>query len=93
MNRIRTPATEEKPSLMNAAFTEMHGAMLGENLHKMNANALSDVAASINKISKEFETPSLYLWLRSMMTLATSNSLLGSHNPLRSDPSLVDALW
>jgi len=93
MQRFKTPAIEERPSFLNAAITAMHTAMIGEHLHKMNARALGDVAASINKIGSEFETQSLYLWLRSMMTIATASSLFGSHNPVRSDPSLVDSLW
>jgi hypothetical protein len=93
MNRIKTPATAERPSFIGAAIKEMHSAMLGEHLHKMNAHALGHVAASINKIGKEFETQSLYFWLRSMMTVATTKSLLGSHNPVSSDPTLVDSLW
>lgn len=27
------------------------------------------------------------------MTMATSNALLGFHNPMRDNPRLMDALW
>lgn len=93
LNRFKAPATEDRPNFLGAAITAMHTAMVGEHIHKMNASALGDIAASINNIGNEFETQSLYLWLRSMMTLATTNSLLGSHNPIRSDPGLVESLW
>jgi len=93
MAPIWAPGTEEKPEFISEFIREIHGAMLGEHLHKMNAVALSDVAAAINGLGDTFEPESLYLWLRHTLTIATCNALLGSHNPMKSDSSLVDALW
>ncbi|KAL2061782.1 hypothetical protein VTL71DRAFT_7160 [Oculimacula yallundae] len=71
----------------------IHGSMLGEHLYKMNADALNDVAITINKLTDTFNPDSLYLWIRETLTMATCNTLLGSHNPMKDDKSLVDALW
>ena len=71
----------------------IHGAMLGEHLYKMNADALNNVADTLNEMNGVFEVDSLYIWLRGVLTMATCNALLGSHNPMIADPSLVDSLW
>ncbi|XMA16376.1 hypothetical protein WAI453_009167 [Rhynchosporium graminicola] len=59
----------------------------------MNTFALKDVALTFNEMKDAFEPDSLYLWIRDVLTMATCNSLLGSHNPMKSDKSLVEALW
>ncbi|TVY91823.1 Lanosterol 14-alpha demethylase [Lachnellula willkommii] len=93
MKIFRAPGTLGKPALMDEFNKEMHGSMLGEHLHKMNRVALLDIAASVNAIGEGFEAKSLYRWVRSVMTIATTDSLLGSHNPIKADPTLVDLLW
>ncbi|KAH7383684.1 cytochrome P450 [Cadophora sp. MPI-SDFR-AT-0126] len=81
------------PSFIPEVVKEIHGSMLGEHLYKMNADALNNVAVTINGLSATFKADSLYLWIRETLTMATCNTLLGSHNPLKDDLSLVDALW
>jgi hypothetical protein len=93
MEPVRFPGDETRLSFVGEFSKAIHGAMAGEYLHKMNADALNQVAASLNAIKGTFETDSLYLWIRTMMTVATCNALLGSKNPMIEDPSLVDALW
>jgi hypothetical protein len=39
-------------------------------------------------------TQDLWLWIRAIMTISTTSSLLGKeHNPWIKDPSLVDTYW
>ncbi|KAE9365750.1 cytochrome P450 [Stipitochalara longipes BDJ] len=90
---IRFAGDEKTPSFLHEFVKELHGAMAEKYLNKMNANALERVSATVNDFGKTFKTDSLYYWLRTMMTLATSDALFGSHNPLRLDESLVDSIW
>jgi hypothetical protein len=84
---------EKTPSFLHEWAKEIHGAMAEKHLNKMNANVLHSVALAVNGFGKTFELDSLFYWLRNTMTLATTDALYGSHNPLRFDNSLVDALW
>ena len=84
---------QNDPPLLQDFVKEIHTAMMGEHLHRMNADALNNVADSLNDIGNVLALDSLYLWLRGMMTLATCNALMGSHSPFRTDHSLIDALW
>ncbi|KUJ10373.1 cytochrome P450 [Mollisia scopiformis] len=84
---------EKNPSFLSEFVKEIHNAMSGQYLHKMNADALNGVAVSINGLGKTFETESLFYWLRKTMTVATADALFGSHNPVKSDSDLVQALW
>lgn len=86
------PKDEKEPSCLRDFVKEIHGAMLGEHLHHMNAEALSQVANTLNDIDT-IQPESLFIWLRTMLTLATCNALMGSHSPFKIDPTLVDSLW
>lgn len=90
---VKDLGDEKRPGFLDTFVREIHGAMVGEHLYKMNKDALEEVAKTFNGVGRTFETGSLYIWLRDMMTMATSNALLGSHNPMKDDPSLMDALW
>ena len=86
------PADENAPSFMREFIREIHTAMMGEYLHKMNTSTLNKVAAALNSIDV-IQPESLYLWLRQMLTLATCNALLGDRSPFIANPGLVDDLW
>jgi hypothetical protein len=90
---VRFAGDEKNPSFLAEFARDLHAAMIPTYLNKMNANVLRRVALAINEIGETFEPESLFYWLRMMMTLATSDALFGSHNPLKYDGSLVDALW
>ncbi|TVY81776.1 25-hydroxycholesterol 7-alpha-hydroxylase [Lachnellula suecica] len=90
---VKAPPTAEKPGLMNDFIKGVHESMLGEHLSKINSYALKSVVASIDEMGDTFEAKSLYFWLRTMMTMVTSDSLFGSYNPLKLNPSLVDSAW
>ncbi|KAH6716877.1 cytochrome P450 [Leptodontidium sp. 2 PMI_412] len=83
----------DKPDFIPGMVKEIHSSMLGEHLHKMNKDALNNVALTINGLADTFKPDSLFLWIRETLTMATCNTLLGSHNPLKDDMGLVDALW
>lgn len=76
-------------------FAAIHPAMTGDHLHRMNANALNYISKDINKISGQgsLEHANLWLWLRDLVTMATSEALYGSKNPLRQDRSLLEDVW
>jgi hypothetical protein len=86
------PADEKAPSFLREFVREIHTAMMGEHLNKMNASALNQVASTLNSL-EIIKPESLYLWLRQMLTLATCNALLGNHSPFIDNPGLVDELW
>lgn len=85
--------TMSSPGFVSKLVKVMHETLLGEPLQRMNANALGHVADAVNDIGATFETDSLYLWFRNTMTMVVTNGLLGAHNPLIADPSLIDSLW
>lgn len=81
------------PNFVGGFINATHGSLLGQHLQNLNADVLSNVAVTINGIGESFEPESLFLWARAVMTMATCDSLLGTHNPMKDDASLVDALW
>lgn len=87
------PATEKEPHMLREFVKVIHESLIGESLHKTNIAALGGIAASINGIEKCFAPDSLFLWLRDTLTLATSDALFGSRNPLKTNTSLIDSLW
>ncbi|CZR62543.1 related to cytochrome P450 7B1 [Phialocephala subalpina] len=90
---VRFAGDEKNPGFLAQFLKEIHEAMRGEYLHKMNADVLNGVAVTINELGKTFEPESLFYWLRGTITVATSNALFGSFNPFKDDPALGDALW
>ncbi|KAJ4127784.1 hypothetical protein NW768_008057 [Fusarium equiseti] len=76
-------------------FAAIHPAMAGEHIHRMNANALNYIAKDVNSIKKgsALGHGNVWLWLRDVVTMATSEALYGPENPLREDPSLLEDLW
>jgi hypothetical protein len=93
MMPFRAAAVDGQPTFMDGVIKAIHTSMMGDHLLKMNADALRLMAVSINQIGESKELDSLYLWLRQVLSMATCTALLGSHNPMIEDPSLVDALW
>ncbi len=83
----------ERESLLPARMTGLHQAMQPEHLHRMNAAALNYIAESLNAVDAPIQIPNLYLWLRDLMTFATTEALYGSENPLRGRKDLVEDLW
>lgn len=63
------------------------------HLRDMNDSMLQRLALIFNELDHRTVLDSLYIWLRDNMTLATTTSLFGVHNPLKADHSLVETLW
>ncbi|KAF4983952.1 hypothetical protein FZEAL_744 [Fusarium zealandicum] len=86
----------KETSLVPEFFASIHPAMTGANLHLMTANALNYVSGQLGLIGdggKALDIPNLYLWVRDLMTLATTEALYGPENPIRENPSLIKDLW
>lgn len=78
--------------LMDEFFDEIHKGMAPHYVHRMNANALQDVARTLNSVSDgDVEVPNLWLWIRDLMTIATCKGLYGPDNPI--DHDLLDVIW
>ena len=98
MEKLWGPDHEIESSVAPLTMQRIKAAMQGQNLLRMNVKALGYVAGVLNGIGKEGEegglrVGNLYLWLRDFMTMATAEGIYGGDNPVREDPSLIDALW
>lgn len=56
---IKDPGDEKRPGFLDTFIREIHGDMAGEPLHKMNRDALEEVAITFNGVGKTSETGSL----------------------------------
>lgn len=65
----------------------------GKSLLELNKGVLGAVAESLNGFGEDFGKVNLYRWMRDTLTLATSTSLYGPHDPVSADHSLIDSLW
>ncbi|KHN98710.1 Cytochrome P450 [Metarhizium album ARSEF 1941] len=88
-------AFREMPELVAEFFDTLHVTVRGEPLRRMNLNALKYISSRLDgaKGEKQMPMPNLYLWLRELMTSATTTALLGRKNPFLHRPELVDDLW
>ncbi|KAM5357481.1 hypothetical protein ACJZ2D_016220 [Fusarium nematophilum] len=86
----------QETNLVPEFFTVIAPAMTGSNLHRMNANALKYVSKQLEVSggsNEALQVPNLFLWVRDLMTLATTEAMYGPENPVRKNPSMVDDLW
>jgi hypothetical protein len=81
------------PSFVQQVIKEIYISFSGQALVVMNLSTLNGFASMLNCINDTFSVESLYTWLRSTLTLATTNTLFGSHNPMRSQPDLSGLYW
>ncbi|RAL60226.1 hypothetical protein DID88_000006 [Monilinia fructigena] len=65
----------------------------GKSLLDLNKGVLGAVAESLNGFGQNSGKVNLYKWMRDTITLATSTSLYGPHDPVSADHSLIDSLW
>lgn len=89
-NRFR-----EKPEIVVEFFDALHVTVRGEPLHRMNANALDFISARLDALKGDGEVrvDNFFLWVRELMTLATTTALLGRKNPLLREGGLIEDLW
>lgn len=88
-------AFREIPELVVEFFDALHVTVRGEPLHRMNATALNYISSRLDGMKGSSKVPidNFYLWLRELMTSATTTALMGRQNPLLKDPQLVNDLW
>lgn len=69
--------------------------LTGQGVKRMTAAMLAHVGSQLNPIDagRGLHVPSLWVWMRDMMTMATAEAFYGHANPFRSDPAGLDALW
>lgn len=82
-------------TLMPEFFDGIHAGMTPTNVRRMNANALRYVAKVLGEIpaGEAFKTTNFFLWVRDLITLATTEALYGPANPLAKDASLMEEVW
>ncbi|KAK4446199.1 cytochrome P450 [Podospora aff. communis PSN243] len=94
MDKLWGPERDIETSVAPITMHRIKSAMQGENLLRMNVRALGFIAEGLNEVGKEGKkVGGLYGWLRDFMTLATSEGIYGSDNPIRGRMDLVEALW
>ncbi len=94
MKSLWGPDGEVETSASPRTMHLIKGAMQGQSLYRMNVAALTYIAGQLHDIGDDgLRIPNLYRWLRHFMTWATSEALYGKENPVRKDPSLIEALW
>ncbi|KAF4332089.1 7-alpha-hydroxycholest-4-en-3-one 12-alpha-hydroxylase [Fusarium beomiforme] len=76
-----------------AGLTIIHSTLMGEPLHRINLSALTRLMTYINpsKTKEALEAPDVFVWLRDILTDATTTALLGEKNPLTADKAHL--LW
>lgn len=79
-------------------MNENHGLMVeylgpSGSLLELNKGVLGAVAEMLNNLDQNTGKINLYKWMRDTLTLATSASLYGPHDPVSADHSLIDSLW
>jgi len=89
----RRPKDAKEPCFVQQIIKEIHTSLTGEALDQLNLATLNSFAVIFNDTDDSFGIDSLYTWLRSILTTATTDSLFGSHNPMRTDPNLMDSYW
>ncbi|UNI24289.1 hypothetical protein JDV02_010047 [Purpureocillium takamizusanense] len=94
MREISYRAFRGNPQPVLEFFDALHVTVRGKPLHRMNANALSYISCRLDamKGTREIPVENLYLWLRELMTMATTTALMGQSNPLLQDATLVEDL-
>ncbi|EFY93199.1 hypothetical protein MAC_00982 [Metarhizium acridum CQMa 102] len=77
-------AFREIPELVVEFFDALHVTVRGEPLHRMNANALNYISSRLDAIKGSSKMPvdNFYLWLRELMTSATTTALMGRHSTM-----------
>jgi hypothetical protein len=82
----------QKEKLISTFFDVIHGSMGSSNVQKMNTQAWEVTGKAFDDI-ESLEGPNMYVWVRTLVTLATTKALFGEHDPFRKDPSQVQYVW
>lgn len=86
----------QETTLLPEFFDCIHKSMTADNLRQMNANALTYVSDALDGVcngSETFKATNFFVWVRDLMTMATTEALYGPGNPLRNSASLMEDTW
>ncbi|KAK6222082.1 hypothetical protein QIS74_04337 [Colletotrichum tabaci] len=86
----------QETTLLPEFFDCIHKSMTADKLRQMNANALTYVSDALDGVcngSETFEATNFFVWVRDLMTMATTEALYGPGNPLRNSASLMEDTW
>ncbi|KAK1523889.1 uncharacterized protein CCOS01_08976 [Colletotrichum costaricense] len=86
----------ENGTLLPEFFEGIHVGMAADNLHRMNASALAYVSDALDDLcrgNEAYEASNFWIWVRDLMTMATTEALYGPGNPLKKDASLMKDTW
>lgn len=76
------------------SFAAIKSSLTGQGLYRLNVAMLAYVASQFNGIGSDgLQLPSMWLWMREMMGMATVEAFYGHANPFRADPTGLEALW
>lgn len=81
------------PELRDSYTHAFTTSLSRENLLEMNVSALRVATEELDKLPNELLVDNFCLWLRDLMTLATTTALFGSKNPFLGDPDIVAGFW
>ncbi|KAJ0313153.1 hypothetical protein COL516b_000080 [Colletotrichum fioriniae] len=89
----QTMTSWDDPAFYGPWVKSIYGGMAGQSLLGLNISAVRGIATALNEIGDDVEVANLYKWNRELFTLASTDSLYGSKNPLRVDKKLIEAYW
>jgi hypothetical protein len=105
MDDLSAPAKQAYAEGLHTSVIQLFASrMNGTRWKRMAATFIQELARLLRKICESgnvgivdegaISTDNLWLWLRTVLTISTTSSLLGEeHNPWRLDPSLVESYW
>ena len=76
-------------------YKGMHAGLApGPGLNQINQSIIPDVADAVTRLNPGSGAVRirLYQWVRHTITMATSNAVYGTHNPVR-EPEIFHAFW
>lgn len=85
------------PGLVPKFNEAIHTSMQPKHVHAMNINALKHISQVLDEIAPGehggLTIENMFVWFKDLITFATTDALLGPHNPFASDHSLYNDLW
>ncbi|KAH8682620.1 cytochrome P450 [Xylariales sp. PMI_506] len=84
----------ENPDFFSQWHQIVYSSLTGQHLMGINLATLQTLTKSLNEVPRDgLAVPDIFLWMRDLMTLASTNSLLGDKNPWKYDARLFEAYW
>lgn len=88
------PGGTQESSYTRDRLASMHKPLQpGPELNKINSAVLKCAVEYINTIGSEWEEKNTWLWMRDLLTSASSRGTFGKAFPVADNPKLIQALW